>query len=158
MTSEQGGRVPEEYTDSAEQPAAAGEAAPPAGSHPQAVNGEPAPMPPTEGSSPPTARRQMAHGGAGEWLARNFAAPVGTSLAHEPQVLRQGRRAVTADDEAEEGNLVQLPDGATFGTEHRPSPKEREQLLRYAASAQHEMQVEARDQRRQPDGADDTGD
>lgn len=44
------------------------------------------------------------------------------------------------DLEAGEGNLLELPDGATFGTDEQPSAQERERLLRRGAQAEQEMQ------------------
>ncbi|MGI8948697.1 MAG: hypothetical protein ACR2FV_12145 [Ornithinimicrobium sp.] len=52
------------------------------------------------------------------------------------------------DMETEEGNLLELPDGATFGTDEQPSAQERERLLRHAASAEQEMQDSAEEQDR----------
>lgn len=47
------------------------------------------------------------------------------------------------DVESGEGNLLELPQGATFGTDDEPSAAERERLLRRAAEAEQEMQDSA---------------
>lgn len=41
-------------------------------------------------------------------------------------------------------NLLQLPDGASFGTGEQPSPAGRERLLRHAAGVHQEMQDQGR--------------
>ncbi len=50
-----------------------------------------------------------------------------------------GPRVADTDD-----NLLQLPDGASFGTGEQPSPAERERLLRHAGGVHQEMQGEGR--------------
>lgn len=48
--------------------------------------------------------------------------------------------AESADSDPDADNLLELPEGATFGSEEQPSPQERERLMRFAGQAQQEMQ------------------
>lgn len=66
--------------------------------------------------------------------------------AEPPQRHQPGLDSDTAeprDMQAGEGNLLELPDGATLGTEHQPSDQERERLMRRAAQTDQEMQDSA---------------
>lgn len=74
---------------------------------------------------------------------------VGGAAQRPPQRHKPGLDtddATPRDMKTEEGNLLKLPDGATFGTDEQPSARERERMLRDAASAEQEMQDSAEDQ------------
>lgn len=60
---------------------------------------------------------------------------------HQPGL--DGDHATPRDMQAGDGNLLELPEGAAFGTQQQPSAQERERLLRRAAAAQQEMQDSA---------------
>jgi hypothetical protein len=60
-----------------------------------------------------------------------------------------------APEDPEEGNLVQLPEGATFGTSEEPSAQQREELARFAGRAQEEMQTGAEHEHEHGDGPQD---
>jgi hypothetical protein len=76
--------------------------------------------------------------------------PRSTGRPDAPPVVHSGREM--HEDELHdgpdqgEGNLVQLPQGATFGQEGEPSAAERERLARFAGGVEREMQQEAADQ------------
>ncbi len=70
--------------------------------------------------------------------------PVHEAAAHEADARHRpgldGDDGVPRDMQTSEGNLLELPDGATFGTQEQPSDQERERLLRRAALTEQEMQ------------------
>lgn len=65
-----------------------------------------------------------------------------------------GDDAVPRDMHAGDGNLLELPDGATFGTQEQPSDQERERLLRRAAQTEQEMQDSTERDSTERDGAE----
>lgn len=121
MVGEQSRDVPVEYTDSAERPAVSL----------------------TDEAARLTAAHEGPHGGAAQWLAHNLEDPERGPVVHAHETATEGSGPRPGYHRADDGNLLQLPDGATFGTQERPSPEEREELLRYAAEAQGEMQGKA---------------
>lgn len=153
---EQEPAVPEEYTDSAaRQPSASG-ATEKADSELPAQKKDGPSTSVTDAGSQLTAAQQMGHGGVGTWLAHNF--EVAEADPASPRGTVHRRRTPSADAETHPGNLLQIPGGALFGTNKRPTPEETEELLRYAAAAQGEMQQDAETRRRPPDVTGDSGD
>lgn len=70
-----------------------------------------------------------------------------TGMTKQPHGDEQQNPAPTEEEHGEghapnahDGNLIQLPIGAEFELDHEPSPQEREDLVRYAAAADAELQ------------------
>lgn len=76
--------------------------------------------------------------------------PTSTGGPDAPPVVRGGRamheHELHDGPDTGEGTMVQLPEGATFGSGAEPSGAERERLARFAAGVESEMQQEADDQ------------
>lgn len=70
--------------------------------------------------------------------------PRSTGRPDAPPVAHSGREMHDHDHhdgpDKGEGSLVQLPEGATFGSEGEPSEVERERLARFASGVEREMQ------------------
>lgn len=84
--------------------------------------------------------QKHSHGDVDEWLDHNWESgddgPVAGAAPddHAPRTAAASRSTDPADD-----NLVQLPIGARFHLDHEPSPREREDMLRFAADADAEL-------------------
>ncbi|MCE0485298.1 hypothetical protein [Ornithinimicrobium sediminis] len=75
---------------------------------------------------------------------------------HAPEsAAGKGARTERREPATEGGNLVQLPEGATFGTSEEPSAQRREELARFAGQAQEEMQSGAEHEHEHGDGPQD---
>lgn len=81
------------------------------------------------------------HGDVEHWLAHNPEDPEEEGPVVKGEAPRGEGPAVTATRRrgAAEDNLVQLPIGGEFGMDHKPSPQEREDRLRFAAAADAEL-------------------
>ncbi len=66
--------------------------------------------------------------------------PDAPPVVHQPALGHEHERHDGPDQT--EGNLVQLPEGATFGSEGEPSAADRERLAGFAAGVEREMQRE----------------
>ena len=75
---------------------------------------------------------------------RSTGRPDAPPVVHRGPEMREQERHDGPDNG--EGNLVQLPEGATFGSEGEPSGVERERLARFASGVEREMQDEAEGQ------------
>jgi hypothetical protein len=88
-------------------------------------------------------RSESPHGGADSWLEHNLDEGIDrgrrVGRRHPGQTGAGGERQDGVPTGEEGGNLVQLPEGATFGTETRLSPQQREELARRAARIEDEM-------------------
>lgn len=152
----QGPDVPEESPDgAARQASASAETTSPRRAWPAGKEGGSSTSV-TDVDSQLTAARHLGHGGVGNWLAHNFEAD--DSYPALPSKTVRKRTAPSGDAETHHGNLLQLPGGALFGTTRPPSPEETEELLRYAAAAQGEMQQDADMRRRRPNATGGAGD
>ncbi|SOC51129.1 hypothetical protein [Ornithinimicrobium cerasi] len=70
----------------------------------------------------------------------------GTTLTETGQLQRNLQEdaaehvtAAAGSSDPADDNLIQLPIGAKFGMDHKPTPQEREDLVRFAAEANHEL-------------------
>lgn len=88
------------------------------------------------------------HGDVEHWLEHNLKEGQGPVVQTDRHDAGDQRSAAPGSSAPTEDNLVQLPAGADFGSEHEPSPQEREELARFAAAANAELHdQEAVDQR-----------
>lgn len=80
------------------------------------------------------------HGDVARWLEHNLNNDERGPVSHVDQSIDTDQSAAASPSRAPaEDNLVQLPLGAQFGLDHEPSPREREELMRFAAAADAEL-------------------
>lgn len=80
------------------------------------------------------------HGDVARWLEHNVEDDERGPVSHVdlPNETDQATAAPPSTARVED-NLVRLPIGAQFGLDHEPSPREREELVRFAAAADAEL-------------------